>query len=86
MRTSLFLRHSKRFLSDAIARILNTLAQKNYIETAPVTMHPSPASNLLNRRSITAYSIYFREEQRRLFEEPISDAVPPTSTNRGPPR
>ena len=34
-------------------------------------MHPSPASNALNRRSFTAYSAFFQEERRRLLEEPI---------------
>jgi len=34
------------------------------------TMHPSPAVISLSRRSLTAYSIYFQEERRRLLQEP----------------
>jgi len=33
-------------------------------------MHPSPAVISLSRRSLTAYSIYFQEERRRLLQEP----------------
>lgn len=32
-------------------------------------MHPSPASNLLTRRSLDAYHQFFQEERRRLLEE-----------------
>lgn len=35
-------------------------------------MHPSPAVNILTRRSFTAYNLFFQEQRRRLLEDPYS--------------